>query len=240
MHEAIRQSSEDARGCGYRKEGGLYLVSGGASVPCGKLPIEVGKCPTCGGGIKPARGWTWVDGDKLLEHVLCEFELTGAPNDHCEGCPLAERLCRDDGTLRQLCGLLWIGEKFYPTPESWAAESHQMGVSRRIPALPRGFKIEEPPFVLVAHRKGIERPCPDCLGGSAQDDDDCPLCGGEGAVYRSAIFSGFRPTAIEIIVSGEESDEEIEALLKRGLKPVKVTKLGETPELDFENGEQSP
>jgi hypothetical protein len=226
MHQAIRESSEAARGCGYRKEKGLYLISGNSSVPCGKLPIEVGKCPTCGGGVKPARGWTWVDADELLKGALCEFAMAGAP-EHCTGCPLAEKMGR--------CGLIWIGEKFYPTPESWSKESQEMGVSRRIPAVPRGLDAKNPPYVLVAHRKGIERPCPECYGSGG----DCPTCAGEGVIYRPAIFSGFQPTAIEIIVSGEEPDEKIEALLERGLSPVKVTKLGQNAEMEFDRSTET-
>lgn len=53
-------TNEPRRGCGYRKEGGLYLVGGGLSAPCGRLPIPLTVCPVCNGGIHPARGWTWV------------------------------------------------------------------------------------------------------------------------------------------------------------------------------------
>ena len=43
----VHTSVESARGCGYRKGGGIYLVSGGLSEPCPKLPIELHSCPTC-------------------------------------------------------------------------------------------------------------------------------------------------------------------------------------------------
>lgn len=43
----VRTSVEGARGCGYRKAGGIYLVSGGIPRPCGKLPIPLTTCPTC-------------------------------------------------------------------------------------------------------------------------------------------------------------------------------------------------
>ncbi len=57
---------EAARGCGYRKAGGKYLVSGGEMLPCGRLPLELTVCPCCSQGIKQSRGWTWIDPEKLL------------------------------------------------------------------------------------------------------------------------------------------------------------------------------
>ena len=50
----------------------------------------------------------------------------------------------------------------------------------------------------------------------------CTECGGNGRVDGPGIFSAFVPTALEVIVDGTESDEEIDALVKRGLTPVKV------------------
>lgn len=41
----VHTSVESARGCGFRKGGGIYLVSGGLSEPCPKLPIELKVVP---------------------------------------------------------------------------------------------------------------------------------------------------------------------------------------------------
>jgi len=54
---------ESKRGCGWRKPGGLYLMADGPAELCGKLPIPLEICPSCGGGIKLSRGWTWVRGN---------------------------------------------------------------------------------------------------------------------------------------------------------------------------------
>lgn len=53
-------------------------------------------------------------------------------------------------------GLMWVGEKFYKTPEVFVAEGVTMGFSKRIKAVPRGFKVGET-YVLLAHPKAIDR-----------------------------------------------------------------------------------
>jgi len=186
MHRAVLVSHEAARGCGFRKPGGLYLVARGPGRPCGKLPLPLEICPTCGAGIKPTRGWTWVNSTALAATVACRLP-------ECDGlCPMARGVGR--------AGLLWIGEKFYPRPADWLDEAQRMGVSRRIATVPRDFELGKT-WVLAAHRKGLR--CPD---GS----------------FTPAVFRVFQPTAVQVVVSGEESDEQIERLLERGLQPVKV------------------
>jgi hypothetical protein len=103
-------------------------------------------------------------------------------------------------------GLLWVGEKFYATPADFVAEANRMGVSRRIPAVPKGFKVGET-FVWLAHRGAV--PAVD-LDGKWE-----PTPG---------VFQVFRPIRVEVVVTGDEPDEEIEGLLKRGLSPVKVVR----------------
>lgn len=50
MHPSIETRVEGARGCGFRKTDGLYLVCDGLGSACGKLPIPCEVCPTCGRG----------------------------------------------------------------------------------------------------------------------------------------------------------------------------------------------
>ena len=219
---------EGKRGCGFRKPGGMYLVSGELSEPCPLLPYETHVCPTCGEGIRPARGYTWVDGAKFIPPVE-----HGTP-EHNAACPLAPEYEHDDlgvavpalaedGSLVSRigrCGLIWIGEQFY-TPQSFMSEAARMGVSRRITAVPRDFEVGET-WVLLGHRKAIQRPCSEGCGDEAHPDPECPVCEGTGYEHRAGVLTAFRPTAIEYVVTGNESDEEIEALEERGLTPVKV------------------
>ena len=55
------------RRSGWRKPGGLYLVAYGPSTYCGILPIELSRCPCCGQGISPTRGWSWIDAARLVK-----------------------------------------------------------------------------------------------------------------------------------------------------------------------------
>ncbi|MEW6385948.1 MAG: hypothetical protein AB1491_00305 [Thermodesulfobacteriota bacterium] len=202
----IKVSHEAKRGCGFRKAGGLYLVAPGDGQPCCKLPFKLDVCPTCHAGIKPARGWTWVDGDALLGNAEC-IDTTKI------FCPAASP------NMGQ-AGLLWIGEKHYPTVVDFQQEAAAMGISRRIPTLPRGFVLGKT-WVFLAHRKAVY------LGhtGSASE-----YSGPEEHFYAPGIFRIFKPTAVEYVVRGDETEEELQKLRDRGITPVKVVPLAEAPD----------
>lgn len=229
MHEAVNVVEEQARGCGFRKEGGLYLMSGGPAAACGKLPLMLGVCPCCGGGIKPVRSWTWVDAARLFEGRACAQENA----DGCE-CPLA------DPKAIGRSGLLWIGEKFYPTPLDYTREAGAMGISRRISAVPKGFEAGRT-WVLLAHRKALWR---DAEGRLRPNVGDAPEFIGDGTTpgtthaveFVPAVFRLFRPDRIEKVVSEDVTDEEVEALLKRGIQPVVVKRAGEQKALPIGGG----
>lgn len=207
MH--IETRFDQKRGCGWRSPGGTYLVAQGVSAPCGMLPIPLTKCPTCSCGIKPSRGWTWLDIKALAAGKACS-----SPASECGYCPLSLAKMGD----RQ--GLLWIGGSFYKRPEDWTNEAVKQGISRRLSAVPRDFELGKT-WVLVAHREALTAPCPDCAFGP------CETCGDTRTVPQAAIFHAFKPTAIEYVVKGDETEEELERLIKRGITPVKVVRTGE-------------
>ena len=109
-------------------------------------------------------------------------------------CPLSVRLGR--------AGLLWIGEAFYATPQAFMREAARMGISRRITAVPRDFQPGRT-WVLCAHRSAI------APATRAAD----PTAG---------VFTLFRPTAVEYVVRGDETEPELERLVERGIQPVRV------------------
>ena len=210
------ESRESARGCGYRKVGGLYLVFDGQGVDCGKLPIPLHVCPTCGAGIKPARGWTWIDGDALTAEARAR-KCPKADNWRdlgCPGCPM------DQDAPFGRAGLIWIGESFYSTPDDFQREAAKMGISRRIASVPRGFEIGKT-FVFMAHRLCV----PEFIEGGEN-------------IWTPGVFSIFVPSRIEIICNGTESEEQIADYEGRGLTPVKVIRLGENKNL-FQSGNDS-
>lgn len=198
---AIRHDSE--RGCGWRKAGGLYLVADGPNVPCGRMYLPISVCYTCGHGLKPSRGWTWV----TMPTMLLYEEPKECTMPHCVACPLCPQ------RHEERMGLLWCGEQFYPTPQDWIREAIEQGVSRRIAALPKGLVLGET-WVLMAHRKAI------------MEVDEA----GE-IHYTAGIIQAFRPTGAEYVVRGDESEEELEAMVKRGITPIKVQRVGEQQEL---------
>lgn len=138
---------EAKRGCGFRKVGGLYLVSGRATMACCKLPVPLTVCPCCGQGIKQTRGWTWVNPAKLLGDKKClASDLSQI------ACPAAY-----PARMGERAGLLWVGRQFYPTPESFDREAAAMGVSRRITTIPHGFEVGKT-WILFAHPDTIKEP----------------------------------------------------------------------------------
>ena len=183
------------RGCGWRKGGGLYLRTDSMGAFCGKLPLELTVCPVCHAGIKPSRGFTWVDSDALFAGKKCSAFFDCQNRDGLPPCPL------DKGV--GMAGLLWVGEKYYPTDIDFIKESRELGISRRLARIPREFKIGKT-FILLAHRK---------TRFSKND-------------LRPAIFTVFKPDRIEYVVKGTETEEKLDLLEKRGFTLVHVIRKG--------------
>lgn len=189
-------ATEARRGCGYRKVGGIYLVSDALGAPCDRMPYPLEVCPCCGAGVKPARGWTWIDPVKLFgEHMGCRDTLP------CPICQPAfffgEKTLVNGKTLEtaKRAGLLWIGDQFY-SPTEFLSEAAMLGVSRRISAVPRGFKVGET-WVFLAHSKACHR----------WDINKVDPHGQIGELEEyPGIFCVFKPKRIELIVNQSEYD----------------------------------
>lgn len=184
---------EPDRGCGKRKQGGTYLMAEGLMVPCGRLPIPLSTCPTCSAGIKFARGWTWINPRGLVGGRSCADGI--ALSSVCPACPLGAL------NMPEKAGLLWIGHQFYKTPADFIKEAAQLGISRRVHAVPHGFNLGET-WVFVAHKKAL-----------ANAD----------GTFTPAIFHAFRPERLEYVVKGTETEGELRQLEKRGLSLVQLT-----------------
>ena len=209
---SIRMSVEKARGCGYRAAGGKYLVAGAPSEACPKLPVELSTCPCCGAGIKPSRAWTWITPDPLLDpgpHGSAEHDAV---------CPLGTAV---DWSSGKRAGLIWIGEKFYKTPAHFMAEAREMGVSRRVNGIPRGFKVGED-WIALGHPKAIAGECEH----GAPVDQPCANCadGDSAGKWLPGIITFYRPEAAEYIVKGDETEEQLDHLETLGYSLVRVVK----------------
>jgi len=247
MPETLRHETKVRRGCGYRKVGGLYLMTDpGEMAACGILPKELEQCPCCGGGVKHKIGFSWVQA-RLLNIEPAEVD----------GCPIcADR--RDACMLRTLAqstrtkvGLIWIGASYYPEADEFIDEAQALGMSRRVHAVPKGFTLGTD-WILLAHIHAcaprLEPECPTCSGDGQilnpviqrQHEADarpqqsdaiartlgipervaCPKC----SKRRPGVFALVRPTRIEqIVTETEAADAElIEKLRKRGIEPVVV------------------
>lgn len=194
---------EAKRGCGYRKVGGKYLISGGVGMTCGRLPFPLLPCRCCGRGIKQARGWTWVDGEELINSGAPDCTMT---ETHCAFCPMM------DLKRFKKAGLLWVGERFYKTPDAFQLEASALGISRRIHSVPRDFKLGET-WVMLAHPKAARI-----------DVENDEFEGGLERVECPGVFRIFKPERIEIIVTESDfaDDKKMERLIKQGLTPVPV------------------
>ena len=202
MHPAVQNRVEGRRGCGYRKPGGLYLVNRSEGKPCGRIPFPLIVCPCCGEGFRPSRGYRWVDGEKLLETAPeCSF-------DKCiDDCSFREG--NEENVGRSI--LIWTSPDNYPTPDDFLTESGEMGVCRRLSGdqIPRGLIVGET-WVFLAHREAIVR----------ERKDSERLV--DYHYFLPGVFHAFVPEMIEYVVTGEETDAEIERLVKRGITPVQV------------------
>jgi hypothetical protein len=196
---------ESRRGCGYRRPG-LYLVGPGPNAECCALPVPLKVCPTCHAGIHPTRAWTWIDPRPIFDPIdrACEK----ADDDRVFTCPLADN-------LPDRAGLLWVGTAFYATVDDFLREARRMGVSRRISALPKGFKAGET-RVFFAHRKVI-------LGKEA----------------GPAIFQSFIPSAVEIVVEPTTSEAQLDKHRRRGLVPVIVERADATVPMNMKDAEKA-
>jgi len=232
----IEDRQDQKRGCGWRSSGGKYFIGGmdGAAKSCGRFPLALHICPTCNQGIKPTRGFTWFNPIPLIESqymidredincLTCEGFGQLSQDDQkakcidCEGFGFEAHLSHCEEKICSRCplggaaplkaGLLWIGEKFYRTPEDFLKEASAQGISRRIAQVPKDF-IVGAHWLFLAHRKAI-------YGGRDDFGDE---------QYTPGVFFAFKPTHIEYVVSGKESEKELEQMEKRGLTLVRITK----------------
>lgn len=182
-------AAEARRGCGFRKVGGLYLVSDGPGHPCPRLPFILEPCEYCRQGIVATRSLRFVPALALM---------TGAAPCPAE-CPrVADSLCPLQSP-EQLgdAGLMLVSSQFY-TPETFTAEATAMGISKRVAALPKKLVVGKT-WVMIAY---TYRPTPaasTATGSKAQNlGAALALVGMQ--TYQQ-VFHAFVPQRLELIVT---------------------------------------
>lgn len=190
-------SIEPIRGCGYRKVGGLYLVGSGITHICDRLPFNLPSlCPTCGSGIKPHRGFQWINPTTLL-------------SNHKPPCSCPP-LCRVCYPTPDPSGLMWVGNKYY-TPSSFTSEAQLLGVSKRISHVPKNLVLNKT-VIYLAHRKAgsVTVDVPTLLKSKLKQTKPYP-----------AIFYAFIPTRIEkLLWESEASPDVLSTLKSKNITPV--------------------
>ena len=184
---------EAKRGCGFRQVGGTYLVADGIWVSCDRLPFPIPPvCDCCGEGVRfPRAPWP-----------INPVKLFGNHGEDCQDDPVCPVCFPEDGRAF----LLGVGEKYY-TMESFINEANRMGVSKKVPHIPKDFEVGKSRFFLV-YKKGIET--------GEVDEKGRP-------VHQMAVFSSFIPQRIETLIwKSEATPKKLAELEKRGITAVVI------------------
>ncbi|MBA7701193.1 hypothetical protein ES703_109926 [subsurface metagenome] len=204
---------EQIRGCGFRKVGGMYLFGEYISSPCDRMPFPLTTCPVCGQGIKVSRGFTEVNPHRLWGiHQDCK--------DNFRPCFLCD-------PQDELAYIMLVGAGSYKTPQDFLEEAHRMGISKRIPFIPKGMELGKT-VVYLAHPKAVEVKLPVLTQQisrilEGEEPKQPRLVEAEKVGKALGIFCAFIPKRVEKLVwESELTDKEREKLEKRGITPVPI------------------
>lgn len=212
-------SYERQRKCGYRSPGadgvGIYLRGFGPGEDCERLPFVLDACPCCGAGIKPSRGFTWIDPAVIFANTITphctHFWDIGIDAGYKGDRHHKHHLCWvcNPETAGHRAGLIWVGEKFYPTPQAFMREAHEMGISRKIGALPNGFEVGKT-VIYLAHSKLVAENGPD-----------------NHPTWKGGVFMVFRPSLVELVIDDPNRvpDKAIELAKRIGEDKCRLIKV---------------
>ncbi|MBA7620566.1 hypothetical protein ES703_27918 [subsurface metagenome] len=215
---------EAIRGCGYRKVNALYIVGEYISSPCDRLPLPLTTCPVCGGGIKVSRAFTEINPYRLWGDHEDEVRILPGEGNVPGYCSDTYRPCHVCDPPDDVAFIMMVGEKYY-SPESFMEEAGKMGVSKKIPFIPKKLKLGET-IVYLAHPKAClvkEAPVLQHIMAMAggNDNDQPRLLEAEKEDKALGIFCAFKPHRVEKLVwQSQANPEELEKLEHRGISPV--------------------
>lgn len=149
----IERLEEDERQCGWREDGGMYLMGGKLSRPCGRLPFPIPECECCGRAWDHFRGIKRLNAETLMDvnhaprcgnwYGRARSQELMAPG--CEGCAMYKPAKRG--------WMMWVGNDQY-TPTEFLAEAGEQGISKRI-VFPPAALVFGLDVVYLAHKKAV-------------------------------------------------------------------------------------
>lgn len=193
----VKVMVKKARGCGFRTPRGYYLCNErGVEMSCHRLPIPIPVCDACGRPlIHPTRGIQRIEPNTIW--TVCDMRGDMGYLCHRNMCPI----CYPP----EKAYVIWVGEAFYENPASYLEEAYEMGVSRKVRAVPEDLVIGD--WVFLGYRKIIP------TGTYDKDQDE---------ILEPGIFHAFRVTSIEKVLTDAQQKDQyyIKSLLDRGITPV--------------------
>jgi len=205
---------EAKRFCGWRKVNALYLCGEYIPVPCDRMPVEIGACKVCGQGLHCTRSMTEID----------PLRLWGI-HQPCKDRPTCFMCYPPSSSTDYSHYVMFVGKKYYST-ESFLDEATKMGISKRIPFVPKKLVLGTS-VVYLAHPEAVEvRESPalqEALAIIAGPPEQTKLLEVETVKRVMGIFAAFRPQRVEMLVWEHElTDKKREELEKRGITPIPV------------------
>lgn len=205
---------EPRRGCGWRKVGAMYLC--GEYIfhsPCDRMPFPLTTCPVCGQGIKVGRGFTQVN----------PYRLWGIHQD----CKDLYRPCFLCDPQDAPAYIMLVGAGNYPTPQDFVKEALVMGISKKIPGIPRDLELGKT-IIYLAHHKACEvkvaaavQQAMSILEG--EETQRPKLLETDRVEKKLGIFCAFIPKRVEkLIWASKLTESEWIGLEKRGITPIPI------------------
>jgi len=236
---------EQERGCGFRKIGGVYLVSDGGSMACDGLPVELSPCSDCGYEIHQARSMQPIHAGYLASKMRghkCKEDFAGCPlcyyaEEYADEFAMTpEERKAQEVQVPKVFFIMYVSKEFY-TPESFIDEARTQGISKRIApdSLPRGFKVGVD-WVFLAHQEVHFRPNCGKTTVTFKDTTSAELEQPKPTIKRG-IFYAFKPQRLELVLWKGTDAEMIRDYEERGYTVVLIDK---TPENKLRHGDGRP
>jgi len=229
----ITYTNAEERGCGYRADGALYIMAGMPATTCGLLPLLLEVCPTCHGGIKQARGWTWIEPGPLFlaSDNVCPSAKFSSP--YCGVCVINKGNAVVAAALGLKAGLLWVGTAHYPTPGDFIKEGLKVGLSKRISALPKKFVIGQT-RIFFAHPKAIDGDKPGIFGSMIATGVDYIVKDEEERMHD--LWDGAEDK--DLMGRAKKIVMKLRRMEAKGIRLVRVNRVGEQIEIGLPEEEE--